>query len=201
MNLRERFTKKHTEFPIEKEKRTRWTDEDKEKLLSALKKYGYKDIDKICKDVPNKTKGAVRTFISKLNKEARASSYLRERHVAHWVHTGSIQAPDTVVSQALKFISLFEEHPQPDECAGCDFRALYAVLSKVTLGHPPVDISRMTHETISYVMAKVIHEVWPYHQPEITEYIENMEQKKTRKTYSRRSPRVVVPKVESDHLP
>ncbi|XP_011299527.1 uncharacterized protein [Fopius arisanus] len=241
MNLRERFTKKHTEFPNDVEKKkSRWTDEDKEKLLKALQKYGYKDIDKICGELPNKTKGSVRTLINRLNKEAQESTRLNESHADYWLRSGKIEDSDLPISQALKFIAMFEKHPPPQECAGCDFRyknlfitlsnflhyykslsrdsrhncfffeflewlqwfkisnhIYYYHLSKATSGHPPVGISRMTHETIAYVMAQTTHEVWPYCRSEITEYIESIEQERTRKTYSRRA-KVVVPKEERD---
>lgn len=110
---------------IKKQARQIWSEKDKWKLLRALKKYGYEDLENIYKEFPCKTEGAVKMKINKLHRSAeRCNLKKKESQLDAWIDSGLFSDTDDSIPLALKFISLFEKHPSPYDSAGCDFRYL-----------------------------------------------------------------------------
>ncbi|XP_008551961.1 uncharacterized protein LOC103574322 [Microplitis demolitor] len=161
-----------------------WDQQEKSILLRALKKYGYTDIDNIAKEFPYKSLAAVRTMINKLHLAAKKNSTVKKVQLDEWLNSGFFDSTDTMIPEAFKFISIFENHPTPEQSAGCDFRSLYDLLHRTTLGQPPVDITQMTVETLFYVLNKITHDIWPSCEKQVCEYVERLEQIRTRKVYS-----------------
>ncbi|XP_034950194.1 uncharacterized protein [Chelonus insularis] len=161
----------------------KWDEDEKTTLLSALQKYGYTDIDNIAKEFPHKTKAAVRAMINKLYAIAQKSNTTQSDHIDAWLESEYFSNTNTMIPEALRFISLFEDHPPPEDSAGCDFKALYDLLHRATLGQPFINSTPMTLETIFYILKQITEEVWPKCEEEVDLYLENLLQQKTRKVY------------------
>lgn len=103
-------------------KKKRWTETEKKTLLKGLQTYGSDDICALEKVLPNKSSIAIRQMIEKY----RALADLGKKDVNSpldiWLRSGLFNEEHKQVPEALLFISLFEDHPPPEETAGFDLR-------------------------------------------------------------------------------
>ncbi|KAK0079379.1 hypothetical protein PV325_001340 [Microctonus aethiopoides] len=160
-----------------------WTEKEKKTLLIALKKFGYTDIQNISNELPSKSKPALRIMINKLRLAAKKCTSGKENQIDMWLDSGLFNEHDTVIPQILKFISIFENHPSLDKSPGCNFKVIYDILSQATLGIVPADTSQNECEIISYILNEISRGVWPVHEGDIIEFIDNLEKSKAKYCY------------------
>ncbi|KAK0180735.1 hypothetical protein PV327_003089 [Microctonus hyperodae] len=160
-----------------------WTEKEKKTLLAALKKFGYTDIQNISNELPSKSKSALRIMINKLRLAAKKCTSRRESQIDLWLESGLFDEDDTVIPQILKFISIFENHPSFNENPGCNFKVIYDILSQATRGVLPDDTSQLECEIISYILNEITHGVWPVHENDICEFVDNLEKSKAKYCY------------------
>ncbi|KAF7993272.1 hypothetical protein HCN44_006332 [Aphidius gifuensis] len=149
-----------------------WSVGQKKRLLSAMMKHGCSDYKAVAKEFPEFTKTAVKNMILLMIKKSKATVTNEDSHtLTGWKNTELYSEKKPMITKALKYISLFEKHPSPDECADCDFRALYGFLSNATLGRQILHSSAMTHETLWHVVESVSKEVHSLNDKEIRQYV------------------------------
>lgn len=104
---------------------SRWTNEDKVKLLQGLKVYGHNDYHTIAKKLlPSKSVSAVRSMIYKY--VCAAKNELRnENPLDDWLQSDALRDDSSMVPEALLYISLFEDHPPLSETGGIDIAFVF----------------------------------------------------------------------------
>lgn len=134
-----------------------WSERDRQRLLVALRRFGVLNIPELMKAVPGKSESEISSFIQMKWKAARC--HLREElrkkkgrggiigPVDEWLnclkdHFTLDFYKSTPLARAVLFIWKFENHPDPRECGGIDFKALYEHLYYVLRGFPPRELNQ-----------------------------------------------------------
>lgn len=100
-----------------------WSTADKRALLNALQKHGHMDIKKLSEALPHKSPKAIKNMIVSTMTAARRSTKTGQTPpIDMWLEQASSDETNALIPQALLFISLFERHPPPELCDGCDLR-------------------------------------------------------------------------------
>lgn len=103
--------------------KTVWSKEEKRLLLKGFKKYGHTDIQNLAKLIPSKSQTAIKSMIVNTMTAARRSTRpIKTPPIDMWLEQTSLDDTNSLISQAIYFISLFERHPNPVQCNGCDLR-------------------------------------------------------------------------------
>lgn len=99
----------------------RWTEGEKNTLLKGLKKYGSEDFENLKVLLPNKSINCIKQMIRKYQTIAELGKKDVNSPLDVWLRSG-IFKKNELISDALLFISLFENHPPPEETAGFDLK-------------------------------------------------------------------------------
>lgn len=99
----------------------RWTEGEKQTLLKGLKKYGSQDLENLRKLLPNKSISCIEQMIRKYQTIAELGKKDVNSPLDIWLRSGIFEKDD-LISDALLFIALFENHPPTEETAGIDLR-------------------------------------------------------------------------------
>lgn len=99
----------------------RWTEGEKQILLKGLKQHGSQDLENLRNLLPNKSIHSIRQMITKYQTIAELGKKDVNSPLDIWLRSGIFEKND-LVSDALLFICLFENHPPPEETAGFDLR-------------------------------------------------------------------------------
>lgn len=167
-----------------------WSEADKRVLLSGLKKHGHTDIKSLAKILPNKSPAAIKAMITSLMLAARRST--KENKIPPidmWLAQSSIDETNSLIPQALSFISMFERHPRPEECGGCDLRAAYDYIYRMTEGHPMVAMPTKTRRIVYRVISKTVSKLRLKSPETLLMLINNLYKSTSRKDYTRRPQR------------
>ncbi|GLG97828.1 Uncharacterized protein GBIM_04506 [Gryllus bimaculatus] len=161
-----------------------WREVDKRRLLVALQRYGILDINQLIKSVPGKTEEEIRKFIAKRWKMARTElrAHLRETRKSKGENSGYLGPVDkwleelanfypnydhykiNPIAHAMLLIWKYEKHPDPSECGGVDFKALYEYMYFMLCGYPPKHLNQPTAtflaETLKNFASRVKNGNW-----------------------------------------
>lgn len=119
----DKITRKKPKKQKVKVEDVQWSVSQKKRLLSAMMKHGCSDYKAIAEEFPEFTKTAVKNMILLMIKKSKAAVTNQDSHtLTSWKNTELYSEKNPMITKALKYIALFEKHPSPDECAGCDFR-------------------------------------------------------------------------------
>lgn len=151
-------------------------------------KHGCYDYKAIAKEFPEFTKTTVKNMVLKMIQKSKSTSTNNDSNkITGWKNTKLYSNQNMMITKALKFMSLFEKHPSPDECAGCDFSALYNFLSNATLGRHVLHSSTMTHETLWNVIQRISNDDLIYDEKKCRQYIRHDVNKLLRKKQKKKS--------------
>ncbi|XP_046733710.1 uncharacterized protein LOC124403979 [Diprion similis] len=163
-----------------------WTNDEKILLLKGLKKYGHKDVPSIAKLVPSKSPIAVKTMILNTMMAARRSTKPgRKPPINMWLERTSLDDTNSLIPQALKFISLFERHPAAENCGGCDLRAAYDFVSRMTRNQPTAELSTNTRRIIFKAISKTVSKMRLSSPESLFQSINNVTKTASQKDYTR----------------
>ncbi|XP_046409725.1 uncharacterized protein LOC124297368 [Neodiprion virginianus] len=162
-----------------------WTNDEKVLLLKGLKKYGHKDISSIAKLVPSKSPVAVKTMILNTMMAARRSTKPgRTPPINMWLERTSLDDTNSLIPQALQFISLFERHPAAANCGGCDLRAAYDYVSRMTRNQPTAELSTNTRRIIFKAISKTVSKMRLSSPESLFQAINNVNKTALQKDYT-----------------
>ncbi|XP_043477028.1 uncharacterized protein LOC122508024 [Leptopilina heterotoma] len=165
-----------------------WTIDEKKKLLELMKYHGHTNYDRIALEFPNKSSLGIK---AKINKYLALSKTLKPGSLDpldFWLYSFFQPEDDSLISRALLFIQLFENHPESDESNGIEFDTIYGLLHRLTLGHPPNNISPQTFDVFDKEMLKAIEFVMCKSEKEVLTYLSTLSiKKKPTKDYSRKT--------------
>lgn len=180
---------KATSSKDESKPKINWSNNDKEILLAALEKYGSENIQAISKMLP---KISPREIKSKILEYSEIAADLENHQcLDNWLKL--YQPGDSMIPEALLFISLFEEHPPPSKLEGHDIGAIYNFLYRSCYEETSLcDLSPKDRNLLFLLMAKVQQKVWPKCQAELLQYVSKMSTaKKKRRVYPGKNERSV----------
>lgn len=149
-----------------------WTIEEKRRFLDALKKHGCLNIAALQREVQTKSEEAIKLFITHCTKNARylmekkngkrktsvegsknkknkfnvtdeaIDLWLQHLHAAE--PPGYSELKSLPIARAFLYISKYEEHPDPKDCEGVDFKSLYETLYYMLCGLPGKQLNNAT---------------------------------------------------------
>jgi len=153
-----------------KEQSKNWSASEKEKILEALRKYGTADIPKLQTAVPNRSQEAIKSFVDrekvkmtqvyreiilpdgrmKVVTEPRQMDSPIEQWIAICESKDKRSRADVgyVVPKMLEWISKYEAHPDPEDCEGVDYAAIYKALAMLMQGDIPPKMNIATSRRI-----------------------------------------------------
>ncbi|XP_058790653.1 uncharacterized protein LOC131663907 [Phymastichus coffea] len=152
-------------------KKKKWTETEKKTLLKGLQAYGPDDICKLKQILPNKSSLAIQQMIEKYRAMADLGKKDINSPLDIWLRSGLFNKEHQLVPEALLFISLFEDHPPPEETAGFDLKQAYNLLYEATKGQITSSISRKTGEMFRDLILTLDKEIWPSNESETTDYL------------------------------
>ncbi|XP_017882267.1 uncharacterized protein LOC108626215 [Ceratina calcarata] len=169
----------------ESKSKINWSKNDKEVLLEALEKYGSENIQAISKMLPRIPPREIKSKILEYSKIA--ANLENNQCLDKWLKL--YQPGDSMIPEALLFISLFEEHPPPSELEGHDIRAIYNFLYRCCYEEPSLfDLSQKDRNFLLLLMVKVQQKIWPKCQGELLQYVSKISSaKKIRRVYPGKS--------------
>ncbi|XP_046390118.1 uncharacterized protein LOC124158817 [Ischnura elegans] len=147
-----------------------WSEAEKMQLAVGLQQYGHKDVENLHKVVPTKSCEQIKAYTYWVIKKARlwycndtepgeklpakAKTYTRAP-IDQWLYsfekahfTNSDEFRDCL-SKAFLYISRYEPHPDPKDCNGVDYAAMYEFLYLALNGYP---VKALSPETASAVL-------------------------------------------------
>jgi len=80
---------------------------------------------------------------------------------------------DRVISMGLNWLAEFEPHPDPEECGGIDYAALYRYFAHLSEGEVPPDLDPVSAARVTKLMADMSYMLDRTLQERETEYLEN----------------------------
>lgn len=144
-----------------------WSNKERESLLSALKKHGTTDLQKLADEVGTRTVGAVKVFLERRGKELRqeaekAKSEGTNAYLGHWAQlmhrakeskyrsTDRAQILTEIVDECAE-----GDFPEPTHDEEPNFRELYRYLADVMRDQVPAGLS----DTDSWVLKHLLTSV------------------------------------------
>ncbi|XP_076656549.1 uncharacterized protein LOC143361209 isoform X2 [Halictus rubicundus] len=162
-----RKNKKRKVNTITEEPKQDWSNTDKRTLLEALKKYGDENIPAISEMLPHISPENIK---SKISEYSYLASISPENELIKWLNYGIYKPGDSLIPEALLFISLFEDHPSPVDADGYDFRAIYNFLYRLCLEESPSDLSENDLNLLFSCLSNIEEKVWPKQKKDILAY-------------------------------
>ncbi|XP_076284555.1 uncharacterized protein LOC143211034 isoform X1 [Lasioglossum baleicum] len=159
-----RKNKKRKVHQIKEESKQSWSNTDKRTLLEALKKYGDENILAISEMLPHISPVNIKLKISEYSDLASIS---QENELDKWLNYGIYEPGDSLIPEALLFISLFEGQPSPVDADGYDFRAIYNFLYHLCLEESPSDLSENDLSLLCSSLSNIEDRVWPNQKKDI----------------------------------
>jgi len=212
-----------------------WKEFEKKTLLTALKEFGTKEVERIIEKVPTKAPEKVKAF---MQRERRNQNYTietqfiendgeafvlddgetgrvrnqsridlpdttpqgqiveilkrRERNapIEKWLHTiekrhtdeekklkeaGFDQAGNysSIIPSMLNWIADLEPHPDPEECGGVDYAAIYRYFALLCEGEAPPDLDGPTSERVSRLLPMINQILGQMELQKETTFLEN----------------------------
>ncbi|XP_034231171.1 uncharacterized protein LOC117639524 [Thrips palmi] len=162
---------RYMESPVpSKVARGAFSDMEDAQLLSALMKHGPVDISKLTALVPTRNEYQVKQRILVLQRKAQQSlttvelggnkrgpKYQARQKVAldQWLddllhleekaqimHGTQEELHVRMLPKCMSLIAKYEDHPQPHECAGVNFKNVYGFLENMMLGQPSKNLKK-----------------------------------------------------------
>lgn len=103
-------------------KKKRWTEAEKRILLRGLKQHGSDDIQNLQQLLPQKSTTSIVNMIRKYQAIAELGKKEVNSPLDVWLRSGIFDKEKNFAAEAVLFISMFEEHPPPEETAGFDLK-------------------------------------------------------------------------------
>lgn len=163
-----------------------WTKEEKRKLLQLIKLEGHTNYEKIAHSFSNKSPLAIKAKVNKYIALSKSSKPGSADPLDFWLYSYFQKNDDALISRALLFIQLFENHPTTEETNGVEFDSIYEFLHRLTLGHPPNNITTKSWDAFNAEMKKATELVTSKSEKEVLTHLSTLNIKpKPGKDYSR----------------
>ncbi|KAG8226183.1 hypothetical protein J437_LFUL012358 [Ladona fulva] len=165
-SIRTRKAKEKSKLPGNQINHQDWTEDEKMRLATALQKYGHLDVEKLHEEVKTKTPAQIKHFVYWAIKRSRIyftnddvpgrsathTSYriFSKSPIDQWLSAfeeGQVNSRDEFrdcLGKALMYISRFESHPDPTDCGGVDYAAMYEFLYQAVNGYPVKAVNPQT---------------------------------------------------------
>ena len=165
-----------------------WSKSEKEMLLHILKTDGHTNLNRIAAAIPNKSIGAIKSVINKYIVRARSLKPNIADPLDFWIHSYYSPENEDLISKALMFIRLFEDHPTPEEINGVDIKLIYEFLHRSTLGHGPGEIPPETLKAIENELTLISNNLTTVSEKEVFMYLSTLiTRQKPARDYSRKN--------------
>ncbi|KAG8222591.1 hypothetical protein J437_LFUL002583 [Ladona fulva] len=160
-----RERKGRSPFPLPRDNPHEWNEKEKMALATALRKYGHLDAEKLQEEVQTKSLRQLQQFVHSAlkkykihlaNEAPQGKSVLKNSLICskssfdEWLRNfeeARVNSRDQFskcLGKSMLFISRFEPHPDPKDCGGVDYAAIYEFLYQAVNGYP---LRQMTPET------------------------------------------------------
>ncbi|XP_001601175.1 uncharacterized protein LOC100118855 isoform X2 [Nasonia vitripennis] len=152
-------------------KKKRWTEGEKRILLRGLKQYGSEDIQNIQQLLPQKSTTSILNMIRKYQAIAELGKKEVNSPLDVWLRSGIFDKEKNFTAEAMLFISMFEDHPPPEETAGFDLKQAYNFLYEALNGRVMTTLPQKTGEMLRDLICTRDKEVGTSDSTATTDYL------------------------------
>ncbi|XP_071445000.1 uncharacterized protein [Hetaerina americana] len=171
---------------------TEWSEEEKMQLAVALQRFGHKDVQNLHKAVPTKSCEQIKSFTYWIIKKARLwfcndinpGEKVPSKGKVHtkapldqWLYAFE-QSQSTnrdefreCLAKTFLYISRYEPHPDPKDCDGVDYAAMYEFMYLAINGYPVKAVTPETAAALLNALEKLSEDIKKYGDQQEQEFL------------------------------